>query len=87
MAQNALDRFWYPVADDVRPIGRESVHSEQNMAWKIKMNGNDELRQKFVDLTVPQAEYLGLTSARRNPAVERGKGRLRLRRPGLGRVL
>ena len=37
------------------------MHSAQSMAWKIKMNTNDELRQKFVDQTVPQAEYLGLT--------------------------
>ncbi|MDA9176105.1 1,2-phenylacetyl-CoA epoxidase subunit A [Alphaproteobacteria bacterium] len=61
MAQNALDRFWYPSLMMFGPSDAESVHSEQNMAWKIKMNGNDELRQKFVDLTVPQAEYLGLT--------------------------
>jgi ring-1,2-phenylacetyl-CoA epoxidase subunit PaaA len=60
MAQNALDRFWYPSLMMFGPSDAESVHSEQNMAWKIKMNGNDELRQKFVDLTVPQAEYLGL---------------------------
>jgi len=60
MAQNALDRFWYPSLMMFGPSDSDSVHSEQNMAWKIKMNGNDELRQKFVDLTVPQAEYLGL---------------------------
>ena len=60
MAQNALDRFWYPALMMFGPSDADSVHSEQNMAWKIKMNGNDELRQKFVDLTVPQAEFLGL---------------------------
>ena len=43
------------------PSDENSVHSAQSMAWKIKMNSNDELRQKFVDQTVPQAEYLGLT--------------------------
>jgi len=43
------------------PSDKNSVHSEQSMAWKIKMNSNDELRQKFVDQTVPQAEYLGLS--------------------------
>ena len=43
------------------PSDAESVHSEQSMRWKIKINSNDELRQKFVDQTVPQAEYLGLT--------------------------
>lgn len=61
MAQDALNRFWYPSLMMFGPSDKESVHSEQSMAWKIKMNTNDELRQKFVDQTVPQAEYLGLT--------------------------
>lgn len=61
MAQDALNRFWYPALMMFGPSDKDSVHSEQSMAWKIKMNTNDELRQKFVDLTVPQAEYLGLT--------------------------
>jgi ring-1,2-phenylacetyl-CoA epoxidase subunit PaaA len=61
MAQDALNRMWFPSLMMFGPSDADSVHSEQNMAWKIKMNGNDELRQKFVDLTVPQAEYLGLT--------------------------
>jgi ring-1,2-phenylacetyl-CoA epoxidase subunit PaaA len=61
MAQDALNRFWYPSLMMFGPSDAESVHSAQSMAWKIKMNTNDELRQKFVDQTVPQAEYLGLT--------------------------
>ena len=61
MAQDALNRYWYPSLMMFGPSDAESVHSEQSMAWKIKINGNDELRQKFVDQTVPQAEYLGLT--------------------------
>ncbi len=61
MAQDALNRLWYPSLMMFGPSDSDSVHSEQSMAWKIKMNGNDELRQKFVDQTVPQAEYLGLT--------------------------
>ncbi len=61
MAQNALDRFWYPSLMMFGPSDSNSVHSEQSMAWKIKMNSNDELRQKFVDQTVPQADLLGLT--------------------------
>ncbi|SNT04990.1 1,2-phenylacetyl-CoA epoxidase subunit PaaA [Antarctobacter heliothermus] len=61
MAQDALNRFWYPSLMMFGPSDKESVHSEQSMAWKIKMNTNDELRQKFVDQTVPQAHYLGLT--------------------------
>lgn len=61
MAQDALNRLWYPSLMMFGPSDKDSVHSTQNMAWKIKMNTNDELRQKFVDQTVPQAEYLGLT--------------------------
>ena len=61
MAQDALNRFWYPSLMMFGPSDRDSVHSAQSMAWKIKINSNDELRQKFVDQTVPQAEYLGLS--------------------------
>ncbi|MFQ6547639.1 1,2-phenylacetyl-CoA epoxidase subunit PaaA [Aestuariibius sp. 2305UL40-4] len=61
MAQDALNRFWYPALMMFGPSDKDSVHSAQSMAWKIKINTNDELRQKFVDETVPQAEYLGLT--------------------------
>ncbi len=61
MAQDALNRFWGPSLMMFGPSDANSVHSAQSMAWKIKMNSNDELRQKFVDQTVPQAEYLGLT--------------------------
>lgn len=74
MAQNALDRFWYPALMMFGPSDSDSVHSEQNMAWKIKMNGNDELRQKFVDLTVPQAEFLGLKVPDENLAWNEEKG-------------
>ena len=61
MAQDALNRMWFPSLMMFGPSDENSVHSEQSMAWKIKMNGNDELRQKFVDQTAPQAAYLGLT--------------------------
>jgi ring-1,2-phenylacetyl-CoA epoxidase subunit PaaA len=61
MAQDALNRFWYPSLMMFGPSDKDSVHSAQSMAWKIKINTNDELRQKFVDQTVPQAEYLGLS--------------------------
>jgi ring-1,2-phenylacetyl-CoA epoxidase subunit PaaA len=61
MAQDALNRFWGPSLMMFGPSDENSVHSAQSMAWKIKMNSNDELRQKFVDQTVPQAEFLGLT--------------------------
>ncbi|RLJ98873.1 1,2-phenylacetyl-CoA epoxidase subunit PaaA [Ruegeria conchae] len=61
MAQDAMNRLWYPSLMMFGPSDKESVHSAQSMAWKIKINTNDELRQKFVDQTVPQAEYLGLS--------------------------
>jgi len=61
MAQDALNRFWYPALMMFGPSDANSVHSAQSMAWKIKINTNDELRQKFVDQTVPQADYLGLS--------------------------
>jgi ring-1,2-phenylacetyl-CoA epoxidase subunit PaaA len=61
MAQDALNRFWYPSLMMFGPSDADSVHSAQSLAWKIKINTNDELRQKFVDQTVPQAKYLGLT--------------------------
>jgi len=60
MAQDSLNRFWYPSLMMFGPPDADSVHSEQSMAWKIKINTNDELRQKFVDQTIPQIEYLGL---------------------------
>lgn len=60
MAQDALNRFWYPSLMMFGPSDKDSVHSAQSMAWRIKMDSNDEARQKFVDQTVPQANYLGL---------------------------
>jgi ring-1,2-phenylacetyl-CoA epoxidase subunit PaaA len=61
MAQDAVDRFWWPSLMMFGPPDTASTHSEQSMAWGIKRFGNDELRQRFVDMTVPQAEALGLT--------------------------
>lgn len=61
MAQDALNRFWWPALMMFGPNDAESTHSEQSINWKIKRFTNDELRQSFVDATVPQAEILGLT--------------------------
>ncbi len=61
MAQDAFNRWWWPSLMMFGPSDATSAHSSQNMAWRIKRHSNDELRQKFVDMTVPQAEYLGLT--------------------------
>jgi ring-1,2-phenylacetyl-CoA epoxidase subunit PaaA len=60
MAQDALNRWWWPSLMMFGPGDGESKHSAQSMAWKIKRFSNDELRQKFVDVTVPQAEFLGI---------------------------
>ena len=60
MAQDALNRWWWPSIMMFGPPDAESVHSQQSKEWKIKLFTNDELRQKFVDQTVPQADYLGL---------------------------
>jgi len=60
MAQDALNRWWWPSLMMFGPGDAESTHSAQSMAWKIKRFSNDELRQKFVDATVPQADFLGI---------------------------
>jgi ring-1,2-phenylacetyl-CoA epoxidase subunit PaaA len=60
MAQDALDRWWWPALMMFGPSDASSKHSAQSMRWKIKRFTNDELRQKFIDVTVPQADYLGL---------------------------
>jgi ring-1,2-phenylacetyl-CoA epoxidase subunit PaaA len=61
MAQDAVDRWWWPSLMMFGPPDDTSEHTAQSMAWKIKRHTNDELRQKFVDMCVPQAEVLGLT--------------------------
>jgi len=61
MAQDALDRWWWPAIMMFGPSDADSKHTAQSMRWKIKRFSNDELRQKFVDITVPQAQFLGLS--------------------------
>ena len=61
MAQDAVDRWWWPALMMFGPPDDESPNSAQSMAWGIKRFSNDDLRQRFVDMTVPQAEALGLT--------------------------
>ncbi len=60
MAQDALNRLWWPALMMFGPPDADSVHSAESMAWKIKVMTNDEGRQRFVDQTIPQIEYLGL---------------------------
>ena len=61
MAQDALNRWWWPSLMMFGPPDADSPNTEQSMRWRIKRDTNDELRQKFVDITVPQAEAIGLT--------------------------
>ena len=60
MAQDALNRFWWPSLMMFGPTDKDSPNSAMAMKWKIKRESNDELRQRFIDKTVPQAEILGL---------------------------
>jgi ring-1,2-phenylacetyl-CoA epoxidase subunit PaaA len=60
MAQDALNRWWWPSLMMFGPPDADSPNTAQSMRWRIKRETNDELRQKFVDITVPQADYLGL---------------------------
>jgi ring-1,2-phenylacetyl-CoA epoxidase subunit PaaA len=61
MAQEALNRWWWPALMMFGPSDAKSPNSGDSQAWKIKRFSNDELRQKFVDFTVPQAKFLGLS--------------------------
>ncbi len=60
MAQDALNRWWWPSLMMFGPHDSDSAHSAQSMKWKLKRESNDVLRQRFVDQTVPQAEFIGL---------------------------
>ena len=60
MAQDAVNRWWWPSLMMFGPHDAESTHSEQSMRWGVKRFSNDDLRQRFVDMTVPQADVLGL---------------------------
>jgi ring-1,2-phenylacetyl-CoA epoxidase subunit PaaA len=61
MAQDALNRWWWPSLMMFGPSDSDSQHGDQSTAWKIKRFTNDELRQQFVDATVPQADFIGLS--------------------------
>lgn len=61
MAQDALNRWWWPTLMMFGPPDAQSVHTEKAVKWKIKRETNDQLRQRFVNQTVPQGEAIGLT--------------------------
>jgi ring-1,2-phenylacetyl-CoA epoxidase subunit PaaA len=87
MAQDAVDRWWWPSLMMFGPPDADSPNSAELMRWGIKKYSNDELRQRFVNLTVPQAQAVGLTLP--DPALRHDAetGELGLRRHRLGRVL
>ena len=60
MAQDALDRWWWPALMMFGTPDADSQHSAQSLRWKVKRFTNDELRERFIEFTVPQAEFLGL---------------------------
>jgi ring-1,2-phenylacetyl-CoA epoxidase subunit PaaA len=61
MVQESVNRWWWPSLMMFGPPDGDSPNSQQSMAWNIKRHTNDELRQRFVDMTVPQAAALGIT--------------------------
>lgn len=61
MAQDSLNRWWWPALMMFGPTDDHSPNTAQSLKWKVKRKTNDELRQEFIDKTVPQAEFLGLT--------------------------
>ncbi|MGL4975665.1 MAG: 1,2-phenylacetyl-CoA epoxidase subunit PaaA, partial [Bosea sp. (in: a-proteobacteria)] len=77
MAQEALDRWWWPALMMFGPPDSDSQHSDQNMLWKIKRFSNDDLRQKFIDATVPQGHHLGLTFPDAELALDEASGHWR----------
>jgi ring-1,2-phenylacetyl-CoA epoxidase subunit PaaA len=77
MVQDAVDRWWWPSLMMFGPPDDDSPNSAQSMAWGIKRHGNDELRQRFVDMTVPQADVLGVTLPDPELALDPETGRYR----------
>ncbi|MBL0328789.1 MAG: 1,2-phenylacetyl-CoA epoxidase subunit A [Bacteroidetes bacterium] len=61
LAQDALNRWWWPAIMMLGPSDDQSPNSDQLMRWKVKMESNDAIRQRFIDRTVPQADFIGLT--------------------------
>jgi len=81
MAQDALNRWWWPSLMMFGPPDSASTHSEQSMAWGIKRHSNDELRQRFVDMTVPQADVLGLRMPDDGLSYDEASGHYRFTEP------
>jgi ring-1,2-phenylacetyl-CoA epoxidase subunit PaaA len=75
MVQESIDRWWWPALMMFGPPDADSPNTEQSMAWGIKRHTNDELRQRFVDMSVPQAEVLGVTFPDPDLRWNAGRGR------------
>ncbi|HRB86510.1 MAG TPA: 1,2-phenylacetyl-CoA epoxidase subunit A, partial [Bacteroidia bacterium] len=60
MAQDSVNRFWWPSLMMFGPSDKNSPNSDELMRWKVKLYSNDDLRQRFIDRTVPQAEAIGI---------------------------
>jgi len=76
MAQESVNRFWWPSLMMFGPADKDSPNTAQSVEWKIKLKTNDELRQRFVDIIVPQAEFLGITLP--DPEIKWNEERFRL---------
>jgi ring-1,2-phenylacetyl-CoA epoxidase subunit PaaA len=81
MVQEATDRWWWPSLMMFGPPDGDSPNTQRSMAWGIKRHTNDELRQRFVDMTVPQAEALGVTLPDPELAWDPGRGGYRFGEP------
>jgi ring-1,2-phenylacetyl-CoA epoxidase subunit PaaA len=79
--QDAVDRWWAPSLMMFGPPDAESPHTARSMAWGIKRHTNDELRQKFVDMSVPQADALGVTLPDPELAWDEATGHYRFGQP------
>ena len=84
MAQDAVNRWWWPSLMMFGPSDADSPNTAELIRWRVKRKTNDELRQRFVDLTVPQAEAVGLTLPDPDSQVQRRDGALGVRRRSTG---
>lgn len=78
MAQDAMNRWWWPSLMMFGPHDTDSPHSSDAVKWKIKRETNDELRQKFIDKTIPQAELIGLIIPDNNFSLDEKTGHYKI---------
>ena len=78
MAQDAMNRWWWPALMMFDPHDSESPHTSDAVKWRIKRETNDELRQKFIDKTIPQAELIGLTVPDKDIVLDKKTGHYKI---------